>query len=308
MEKDFHYYIIYSLAKLAGRKDAERIAYASQFVDDNNEGQFKVDGKDISFPERIGIQGRKDHYYPIMTQALSPKSLDIYVQKYVYLPFHFLPGDDSVEIGEVKNKLNTTPNSQNARSLLNAALASANPYRIGIALHTYADTWSHQNFTGLREEWNAVYPWYDVFKSIVPNIGHAEAGHAPDVISETWTDYRLRKKINNQERAFEAVENIFQALNGPNGGAQWSAVKKDFERIVSEPDYDARIKAVAAFLTANKLGTIPDYNKDSWINAALERSGSDIVMKPNFTVTDWYQFHQAAKDHFSHVADLIKNI
>jgi hypothetical protein len=31
-------------------------------------------------------------------------------------------------------------------------------------------------------------------------------------------------------------------------------------------------------------------------------------MKPDFTGTDWYQFHQAAKVHFSHVADLIKDI
>ena len=308
MEKDFHYYIVYALAKLACLNNAEIIAYASQFVDDNNEGQFKVDGEDISFPERIGIEGRKDHYYPIMTQSLSPKSLDIYVQKYVYVPFHFLPGDDSVEIEGVKNKLNTTPDSRNARSLLNAALAGNNPYRMGIALHTYADTWSHQNFTGLREEWNALYPWYNVFKSIVPNIGHAEAGHAPDVISETWTDYRLHKKINNQERALEAIERTYEALNGSKRGPQWNAVEDAFKQIVHEPDYDARIKAVSAFLTARNLGEIPDYNKDSWIDAALDRSGDDIIMKPNFTDTDWYRFHQAAKDHFSHVADLIKGI
>jgi len=70
--------------------------------------------------------------------------------------------------------------SANARAVLKKALDSDNPCRLGIALHSYADTWSHQNFSGLQEPWNSVYPWYNIFKSIAPNIGHAEAGHLPD--------------------------------------------------------------------------------------------------------------------------------
>jgi hypothetical protein len=100
--------------------------------------------------------------------------------------FSNFPGDNNVKNKKGQaNPLSITPNSLNAQSILSNALAGNNPYLIGIAAHTCADTWSHQNFTGMREDWNAVYPWYDVFKSIVPNIGHAEAGHSPDVISET---------------------------------------------------------------------------------------------------------------------------
>lgn len=40
MEKDFHYSLVYSIAKMTGYKKADIIAYASQFVDDNNEGLF----------------------------------------------------------------------------------------------------------------------------------------------------------------------------------------------------------------------------------------------------------------------------
>jgi hypothetical protein len=41
MEKDFHFYLIYALAETAGFADDEAftVAYASQFVDDNNEKQ-----------------------------------------------------------------------------------------------------------------------------------------------------------------------------------------------------------------------------------------------------------------------------
>ena len=228
MEKDFHYFTIYSIAKITGFADADIIAYSSQFVDDNNEGQFSIDGSKSFFPEKIPSDG--GHYYPIMTQSLSPKSLNPYVQKYVYVPFHFLPGDNTVIIDGKKNTLNTTPNSHNAKMIVKQALDSDNPYSIGIALHTYADTWSHQNFTGMQEGWNSVYPWYDIFKSIAPNIGHAEVGHSPDIISETWTDNRTKEKVVNRIRALDAVGQIYQALRKKSGqGPNWGSIKPEFK-------------------------------------------------------------------------------
>lgn len=155
MEKDFHYFLTYAMAKLTECNQPDIIAYACQFVDDNNEGQFSIDGEEVFFPEKLKAGG--GYYYPVMTQSLSPKSLDSYVQKYVYIPFHFLPGDNNVSIQGKTNPLSTTPNSGNGNKLLPGALHSDNPYLIGIALHIFADTWSHQNFTGMQEEWNAVY-------------------------------------------------------------------------------------------------------------------------------------------------------
>ncbi len=136
------------------------------------------------------------------------KSLDIMVQKYVYIPFHFLPGDKTVDIDGKINAFSTTPHSENAKILLGNALKSENPYLIGIALHTFADTWSHQNFTAFQEDWNSVYPGYNIFKRLVPNIGHAEAGHSPDVISETWTDHRFGIQVQNWERALTATGEV----------------------------------------------------------------------------------------------------
>jgi hypothetical protein len=305
MEKDFHYYLIYALARVTETGNPDIVAYSSQFVDDNNEGQFSVDGSAVSFPEKLRANG--GYYYPIMTQSLSPKSLDPYVQKYVYAPFHFLPGDNTVAIHGKKNPLSTTPNSKNARAVLSKALESGSPYAIGLALHMFADTWSHQNFSGLREEWNAIYPWYNIFKSIVPNIGHAEAGHLPDIISETWTDYRFgTKKIDNRPRAFEATQEIFANLRKKSKkGPLWEEVEAEFRNILYTKDYDARIKKISDFLIESGLGPIPNYSKDSWIGAAIDKSGEELVMKPNFTKTDWYQFHQAAKVHLVSVLGLV---
>jgi hypothetical protein len=309
MEKDFHYYITYSIAKLTGYDKADIIAYSSQFVDDNNEGQFVIDEGESSFPEKIPAAG--GYYYPIMTQSLSPKSLDTYIQKYVYIPFHFLPGDNNVVINGKKNPLSTTPNSQNAKTLLNEALKSKNPYQIGIALHTFSDTWSHQNFTGLREEWNSVYPWYNVFKSIVPNIGHAEAGHSPDVISEDWIDYRIdkNKKIVNRVRAFEAVAEIYKVMRRDSGnGPTWTEIKPHYKEIIDAFGYDERISKIASLLMDNHLGPIPKYSKDDWIGAALDKKEGKINMSDDFFNTDWYHFHQAAKVHFAAAMDVIKEL
>jgi len=308
MEKDFHYYLTYALAKITGLNNPEVVAYSSQFVDDNNEGQFSINGEEMPFPERLRANG--GYYYPIMTQSLSPKSLDPYVQKYVYVPFHFLPGDNNVMIKSANNPLSTTPDSANAKSIISKALDTDNPYLIGIALHTFADTWSHQNFSGLREEWNAVYPWYNVFKSIVPDIGHAEAGHSPDVISEPWIDYRLGKNvIDNKDRALCAAKEIYGNLRTKTRkGLPWSDVKTAFEGIINSGGYDERIKATSDFLKNSGFGSIPAYSKDDWLDAALDNDGKDVVMKPNFTTTHWYNFHQAAKIHFANVMDLIKII
>jgi hypothetical protein len=307
MEKDFHYFIIYSISKLTEFDDADVIAYSSQFVDDNNEGQFDIDGESSLFPEKIPADG--GYYYPIMTQSLSPKSLNPYVQKYVYVPFHFLPGDNTVEIEGKKNTLSTTPNSKNAKTLLTKALDSNDPYQIGIALHTYADTWSHQNFTGMQEGWNSVYPWYNVFKSIVPNIGHAEVGHSPDIISETWTDNRTKEKIENKVRALEAAGEIYQALRKKSGkGPKWGNIKPEYRKIMNADDYDDRKTKINRLLQNNNLSSVPGYDKNRWIDDALDKSGDKVVMHPGFEDTHWHKFHLAAKNHFATVIVLIRDL
>jgi len=215
MEKDFHFYVTYALANKAGFSSDESyiIAYASQYVDDNNESQYPRKDGPPQFP--FGIKTNGGFYRPIMTQSMSVKSLVYEIQKFVYVPFHFLPGDNIRSIKGVHNKYSTTPDSQNARKLLKTALKTCDLYRIGIAIHTFADTWSHQNFTGYEEDWNSVFHWRNPFRSLALNIGHADVGHLPDEISTTWNDYRFDKpyrKRNNQKIAIQACKRIFQEL------------------------------------------------------------------------------------------------
>lgn len=204
MQKDFHYYIIYALAKEAGYEDNEAniIAYASQYVDDNTDREYTVSDSFgefyVSFPSKIGKSG--EYYFPIITQAVDITSFKLSVQRYVYAPFHFIPGDNNVDIKGKKNPLCTTIGCKTAKNILQAALNGMNDYyKIGIALHTYADTWAHERFSAFHEDWNRVFK-FNIFKNLPPNIGHGEVFEKPDEISTEWVDERFGKKRSKTEK------------------------------------------------------------------------------------------------------------
>ena len=306
MEKDFHYYVIYALAETAGYspEDSRIIAYASQYVDDNNESQYPEKDGLPRFPSSIRLNG--GYFRPIMTQSMSVKSLVYEIQKFVYIPFHFMPGDNGKQVKGGTNRYSVTPNSKNARKLLKSAIASGDLYRIGIALHTFADTWSHQNFTGYEEDWNSVFTWTSPYRAIVPNIGHADVGHYPDEISTEWADHRFGKPeryITNRDRALDATKVIYQALRSAAGGSDyWSAVRRDFKKIIDAEDYDDRIDKVREYVNKPDLY----YKKDQWVDEAVDRAGDELWAAPGFDDSHWHRFQQAAKANLAVTVDMLK--
>ena len=322
MQKDFHYDIIYALAKEAGYKDNEAsiIAYASQYVDDNTDREYTIADGDqefyVSFPDRIGKSG--ELYFPIITQAVDITSFKLNTQRYVYAPFHFIPGDNNVEINGKMNPLCTTRGCKNAVTLIQEAIKSKDFYRIGVALHTYADTWSHERFSAFREDWNKVHK--SLIEGLPPNIGHAEVFHKPDEISVEWIDKRFGKeKINNRERALLASEHIFNFIK--KGRIQWNDVKSVFENIMNAKNFDERIKNIKDMYPG-----MVDYDEDKWINEALifQRDKSEIPEydpltgnpKPNrprfvdIATKDvnshWFGFQNAAKKQLAMVLNMLE--
>lgn len=317
MQKDFHYDIIFALAKEAGYKpdDANIIAYASQYVDDNTDREYIVSDPHgeffVSFPDHLGSSG--DLYFPIISQAADITAFKIGTQRYVFAPFHFLPGDNNVEIRGRKNPLCTTRGCRNATKLLNAAVKSKDLYGIGVALHVYSDTWAHERFSAFHEDWNRVFN-AGIARGLPPNIGHAEVYHKPDEISETWVDERFSKnKIDNRERALLAAEQIFGFLK--KGRADWKDLQVTFEKIMDADNFSARTR-----LIRNIYPQIGEYDQNRWINEALEfkRDASEIpepdvvsgtqVTRPRFVdvvIKDpnahWFRFQEAAKQHLASV-------
>jgi len=322
MQKDFHYYVIYALVKESGYKDNEAhiIAYTSQYVDDNTDREYTISDDHgefyAGFPDKIGQSG--DFYFPIITQAVDITSFKLSVQRYVYAPFHFIPGDNNVEVNGKKNFLCTTRGCKNVVNLLQEAIKSKDFYKIGVALHTYADTWSHERFSAFHEDWNKVHK--SIIKGLPPNIGHAEVLHKPDEISVDWIDKRFGKeKINNRERALLASEQIFNFIK--KGRVQWNDVKSLFEDIMNAKNFDERIKKIKDMYPG-----MVDYNEDKWINEALSfmRDASEIPEndpikgtpnpnRPRFvdiSVRDinanWFSFQNAAKKQLAMVLNMVE--
>ena len=198
MQRDFHFYVIGMLANHAGYSDEEAIviATASQYVDHATES-FPIEFDD----GRIVETTMTAHYH---VQAFKPS-----VQRKVFMCFHFPPeGRTSVD-GKPAFSYRTRENAPIINGLLKQIMADNHEgtyeglmgtngipfcmYRLGIAMHTLADSWSHRSFTGRHNRENDVGKiWFKKGKKfepqtindwkwdIAPAIGHLECGHYPD--------------------------------------------------------------------------------------------------------------------------------
>lgn len=273
MQKDIHYYAVYKIAEQVGFSPemAYKLAFSSQFVDDCN--NFIVEKERVK--HLIGLKLLETEFRPIITQTeISIDALDTNMQRYVILPFHFLPGDDD---GIVK------ANSINALGLINLAIMSENIYSLGIALHTYMDTWSHQGFTGFEDNINQVINWKTAYRYIVPNVGHADIGDDCDAVERTWFDYRKPKgnrKVVNKERFYDALTCLYGILQSSlekklireyisPEDVKWDEYKNEWKDWLDIEDYEDRISNI----------NVDNYDKDNL----------------DFHEKGFYEFQRAAK-------------
>lgn len=197
---EFHYYAVFYLAREAGftPEDSEIIAYSSQYLDN------ALVSYEVRHPSGI-YQTLVTHHFGFWDRG---QEWD------VWIPFHFYPAGPEAAAPARRdgatNAFTVLPNSERAKSMLVAALKSRDLYRVGIALHTFADTWAHQNFTGRNEEWNRTDAG-----SALPPIGHAQALRDPDSVDAVWTDPRLlppHDRVDNRRRFLAAAGRIYRYL------------------------------------------------------------------------------------------------
>lgn len=201
MNIEFHYYSIFALAIEAGFDEhtAFIIAQSSQEVDAST--------TPLSFDTP---EGRVD-----ITITQNYLFWDEHVKRDVYLPFHFMPGDGEaaarLRIDGKHNPYAVTPNSEAVKTLLIDACKDRDPFLIGIAAHTFADSWAHQNFCGLEDQYNSIAS--DSIQASLPPCGHLQALRAPDEPDARWIDTRLLDKhshIVNKDRFARAAKKLFR--------------------------------------------------------------------------------------------------
>jgi len=332
MQEDFHYYCTAVLARAAGftPKDALTIGYAAQYVDDAVESE-PIHIGDIKFD-------------PTRTAHLGLKAFEWGVQKKVFIPFHFIPpheivtGRESFVTERGKLIQNRQVNKQMIHQLLDEAFAEPDKEirlcRIGIALHTYADTWSHMNFSGRQDEENDVAriqiwnrknnKWKDailknlVYDYFVPKIGHAQAYKFPDYPYLRWRykQPQTGKTITRDNTALflDAAVSILNQLTSRNKSQAvnpipWLQLEKKLTRCLSnekEKLEDRTAKWVEVFGDFFTPSADYHYDKLTWREEALGK-GVDwqdnkpgdfekmhFELKPGFYRKNWVLFHHAA--------------
>lgn len=148
MQLDMHYHGTYAMARAAGLKKnaAKIIATAAQFVDDNAEKES------INFRDggRVDAEATAHH-------AFDRKNIDLEDQRKIWVPFHFLPGNEGESYTEC---LVCRMDSQITGEMVAFNLSlSGEPYALplmGITAHVYADTFAHYGFSGISSRRNKV--------------------------------------------------------------------------------------------------------------------------------------------------------
>jgi hypothetical protein len=148
MQIDAHYYGTYAMARAAGLRPevAKYVATCAQFVDDNV-ANSSVELRDGG---RIDAEATAHH-------TIDTANLEDHDQRQVWVPFHFLPGNEGEGFTE---RLKCRKDSAIARELIDHHLDWADrPWAdalIGISAHVYGDTFSHYGFSGVSSRGNKV--------------------------------------------------------------------------------------------------------------------------------------------------------
>jgi hypothetical protein len=246
MKIDAHYYAVLAFARACGfnKESAYQIAYASQFVDDAKINLMKLmeaPGADVKHDVFDG-----KHMFLNMATCHSytrVKTFNYDAMINNTCAFHFVPGCKGKNFPE---KLRCKEGSDVINNILNKALEEPDPIKMGIVLHAYADTFSHQDFSGLLSRVNDIQscrnisdlPWdwrdkaYKIGKFFLkknlmdklldkglPAYGHGQAAWFPDLPYLTWAyTYDLsfkfsltpedEKEIDNRQRFKRAFNKI----------------------------------------------------------------------------------------------------
>jgi hypothetical protein len=228
------------------------IAFASQYVD-NAILSYEIDDDGYAYTTQI------TQNYVFWDEA---------TLRQIYLPFHFVPGDlekaRAERVDGAASRWTVTPDSPLARELLVAALRTGDDFRIGIALHAYADTWAHQHFSGRTEACNVIDP-----SSPLPPAGHLQALRSPDDASLAWADRRLLpslSRVDNGQRFRRAAGKIYRYLRASlRLGFEDEELHLD-ELAAAWRRYPGDMKARLASFTVD-LG-VPPYDRRGYLAAA----------------------------------------
>jgi hypothetical protein len=249
MKVDAHYYGVLGFARVSGfEKDtAQKIAYASQFVDDAKINYLTVRG---DLPDGITSDrvNEKNCFFNMATchTYTRIKTFNYSAMIHNTSAFHFVPGARGPSF---VRKMRCREKSPVCEKIMDAVLQKNDPIFLGLVLHPFADTFSHQGFSGLLSKVNDIDDckilnksgrgldqlllsarevrdgFYKMMDFVMPAYGHGQAMGFPDLPYLKWsydydyTDefaelYQSSGVIDNPRRfctAFEEIRGYLQS-------------------------------------------------------------------------------------------------
>ncbi|UCF90769.1 MAG: hypothetical protein JSW39_21150 [Desulfobacterales bacterium] len=253
MQKDAHYYAVLAFARLSGFKKeaAHTVAYASQFVDDAKINHIVAQGKRSDL-ENTMIVGDETHFLNMATchNYFRSRTFNYSAMMNNTCAFHFVPGCVG---NNVSRKFRCKEKSEVIKSIMTDALKDQEQNtleKFGMALHAYADTFSHQGFSGIPSKVNDIYKprmhapilscrrLYDnqirifvrsqlrKFELSITNYGHGQAFACPDMAHVVWS-----YSYDDTENFTALDRNDFRELKTTKEISNPERFKKAFEHI-----------------------------------------------------------------------------
>lgn len=297
MNTNYHYHVIKTLALKAefAPETAERIAFYSQMVDDFDVTtnlcksiNIKQEPPSYFFKARLAHKNKDGTYtfYPATTKIHAVPSVLKSTELVTLIPFHFI---STKTIKELMKQTKRNPyrclkaSDLKGNELINLLWKEVNhPIRnlldamkMGMFLHTYADTYAHQGFSGFhgRENFSVIdkttckmTKFEKGFYFNLAGVGHANVGHLPDNALERFTYKRPSEGTDKPYREMVQRDNvadyqicsrrIFDLLCTINGQMTWNDQKWNalYERIMVV--YKKVIDGSSEFTEAKALNPI----------------------------------------------------
>jgi hypothetical protein len=366
MDRDMHYCVVKILALKAGftSRQSELIAYASEYVDDAVENKpMKVhfpDGVPTEILDYKRYNARTGRFDPTCTAHRGIHWLRVMlkraIQKKVYVCFHLVParpypGTGSKKpptprgsysyITEMGSVFARAVVDESIRELEASEFSSRKLIKLGIALHTFADTYSHYGFSGrnscddnnrkhIRVIYNNVEETFRgmnrLESMLTPRFAHAVALAVPDTshLQLSFEKDGARIKRDNPKNYLRAAEEIYEILISITGRPNtWVSFSDRLAGCISRyqliGDYSGETPAVfqQKFADYGKaFGLCLSYSEEDWRRKALKANNYDWIrysrrqyrneMHGHIGDMRWYYFHMGAHEQREFVMGKIR--
>ncbi|MFZ3101814.1 MAG: DUF6765 family protein [Desulfitobacteriaceae bacterium] len=229
MNRDAHYYAVLGFCRACGfkKKSALVIAYASQFVDDAKINLMSLKKTNIAIEH--DVVNNLPAFFNMATchSYFRIKTFNYESMVNNTIVFHFVPGCKGENFTK---KLRCMEESPVILDILRDVIVEDDLIKLGIVLHAYADTFSHQGFSGLLSKVNDIKNCeaktkvglrlldrisnifeyfgkekYDEFLDhIMPAYGHSQAMDFADLSDLLWSyEYDYSDEFNGSYKLVE---------------------------------------------------------------------------------------------------------